>query len=60
MGSLDAGRLQNGSWGYPLMLFWRAFGASWLILGAILGQAGRHGAPKIYYFGVKVCQKLQK
>ena len=36
------------------------FGATWVILGAILGPAGRQGAPKIELFGTKSHQNLKK
>ena len=36
------------------------FGATWAILGAILGPAGRQGAPKIELFGTKSHQILKK
>ena len=35
-------------------------GATWVILGAILGPAGRQGAPKIELFGTKSHQNLKK
>ena len=34
--------------------------ATWAILGAILGPAGRQGAPKIELFGTKSHQNLKK
>ena len=41
-------------------VFFEAFGATWAILGAILGPAGRQGAPKIELFGTKSHQNLKK
>ena len=35
-------------------------GASWTILGAIWGPAGRQGAPKIDLFGTKSHQKIKE
>ena len=40
--------------------FLQTFGAIWAILGAILGPAGRQGAPKIELFGTKSHQNLKK
>ena len=36
------------------------FCATWAILGAILGPAGRQGAPQIELFGTKSHQNLKK
>ena len=36
------------------------FGTTWLILGTILGPAGRQGAHKIEFFGTKSHQNLKK
>ena len=36
------------------------FGTTWSILDAILGTAGRQGAPKIKLFGTKSHQNLKK
>ena len=35
-------------------------GATCAILGAILGPAGRQGAPKIEHFGIKTRQNVEK
>ena len=40
--------------------FLQTFGATWAILGAIWGPAGRQGAPKIDLFGTKSHQNLKK
>ena len=40
--------------------FLRTFGATWAILGAIWGPAGRQGAHKIELFGTKSHQNLKK
>ncbi|MEC8778757.1 MAG: hypothetical protein VXX28_06965 [Verrucomicrobiota bacterium] len=40
--------------------FGTLFGTTWVILGAILGPAGRQGAPKIDLFGAKSHQNLKK
>ena len=46
--------------GAPSLRKGEHFGATWAILGAILGPAGRQGAPKIDLLGPKTHQKLQK
>ena len=40
--------------------FLQTFGATWVILGAILDPAWRQGAPKIELFGTKSHQNLKK
>ena len=57
---LEPGRFQDPQNGQPCGIFLRHFGATWAILGAILGPAGRQGAPKIELFGTKSHQNLKK
>ena len=39
---------------------WMPFCATWMILGAILGPAGRQGVPQIELFGIKSHQNVEK
>ena len=48
---------QNGARDYT---FGTLFGTTWVILGAILGPAGRQGAPQIKLLGTKSHQNLKK
>ena len=48
---------QNGARDYT---FGTLFGTTWVILGAILGPAGRQGAPKIDLLGTKSHQNLKE
>ena len=56
----EAGRFQEGAWGGHPRTFLEPFGATWAILGVILGPAGRQGSPKIELFGTKSHQNLKK
>ena len=53
-------RVQERSRGVAYLMFFCIFGATWAILGAILGPAGRQGAPKIELLGTKSSQKVEK
>ena len=52
--------VSNGANGARVYTFGALVGTTWLILGAILGPAGRQGAPKIDLFGTKSHQNLKK
>ena len=58
--TLGASRLEVAKKGAKAFHKFGIIGATWAILGAILGPAGRQGAPKIELLGVKVCPKPQK
>ena len=58
--TLEKGRFQDPPGGGAYSGPWRAFGAIWAILGAILAPAGRQGAHKIELFGTKSHQNLKK
>ena len=57
---LEASRFQEKPEGGHPRSFWEPFGATWAIWGAILGPAGRQGAPKIELLGTKSSQNLKK
>ena len=56
----EAGRFQEWSFGAGAGVFLSHYDAIWAILGAILGPAGRQGAPKIELVGTKSHQNLKK
>ena len=58
--TLGASRFQEQYFGAPLEFWGWRFVATWVILGAILGPAGRQGAPKIELFDTKSHQNLKK
>ena len=57
---LEASRFEVAQKGAKSFHKFEIFGATWAILGAILGPAGRQGAPKIELFGTKSSQNVEK
>ena len=58
--TLGASRLEVAKKGAKAFHKFGIIGATWAILGAILGPAGRQGGPKIEHLGVKAYPKPQK
>ena len=57
--TLGASRFQGQYFGAPLEFWGRRFVATWVILGTVLGIAGRQVYPKIEHFGTKKYQKSE-
>ena len=57
---LEASRFQEKPEGGHPWSFLESFGATWAILGVILGPAGRQGALKIELFWHQIALKFQK
>ena len=53
-------RLQECTFGAPAYAFWRPFGATWPILGAILDPAGFQGGSKNHVFVYHIGKMMKK